>query len=219
MTMTRLPSRLAALAVVACAFAAPARGAVLTFSLSEEYTGADAPAGPGPWLTATFDDGGSAGSVSLTVTSHLTDAEFVDTLLLNLDPALDPSGLEFSPAYGVATVALGHNAFGAGGGSTFDVELDFAAAPSGSRFGAGDSVAYTITGIPTLTAKSFAYASNGGGPDLLIAAQVQGIGANAGGSGWVTVPEPSAAPVLLAALPVACRRRRAAAPKNSPRPA
>ena len=60
-----------------------------------------------------------------------------------------------------------------------------------------------------LTANSFNFLSVPGGQGpFLNAAHVQGIGPNANGSGWVTVPEPAAMGVLALSAAMLVRRRR-----------
>src|SRR5688572_18691455 len=68
--------------------AASARAGVLTYALDTEYTGAAPPAGGGPWLTATFEDG-PAGTVTFTLSADLAPGEFVHRVMFNLDPSLD----------------------------------------------------------------------------------------------------------------------------------
>lgn len=73
------------LALFACV---PQAGAALiTFPLSMEYSGATAPAGPTPWLTAVFDDGDEAGSVMLLLeATNIVGTEKVRDWNFNLDP-------------------------------------------------------------------------------------------------------------------------------------
>ena len=204
---------LAAAAIVLTA--ARAEATVLTFALDAEYSGAAAPAGAGPWLTVTFDDGGSAGSVTFSVTADLAPGEFVGSLLLNLNPALNASNLLAYPpqqggTFGTPLLGAGNDAFSAGGGSAFDLRIEFDSAPPGDRFGGSDSVTYVLSGIPSLTADDFAFLSTGGGiGGLPVAAHVQGVGPRAADSGWVTVPEPSSAALLpLGGIALLRRRRR-----------
>ena len=210
-------AKVAACAAVAAfvVWAAPARAAVLSIPFGDQYTSGAVPAGPGPWLTATFDDHGTAGAVTLTISANLTgSSEFVTRVLFNLDPALNPSSLAFSAPTKVGTfadpvISAGANSQSAGGGSDFDLLVQFDNSPPANRFGGAESVTYTITGIPTLTANSFAFPSVGGGSGPLPAsAHVQGTGVNAQGSAWVSVPEPAAASLLLLGVPALLARRR-----------
>ena len=188
-------------------WSAPARAAVLNIPFGEEYASGAVPAGPGPWLAATFDDHGSSGSVTLTLTASLTGGgEFVSRVIFNLDPALDPGALAFSAqatsgTFAAPIISTGANAFSAGGGSAFDVLVQFDNSPPANRFDGGDSVSFTITGVPGLTAGSFAFSSVGGGGGTLPAsAHIQGVGAAAQGSAWVSVPEPGSASVVALGL-------------------
>lgn len=105
-----------------------------------------------------------------------------------------------SGAFQAPAINLGVNAFKADGDGKFDIQLVFAtsggAAPSADRFEGGESVSYAVTGIPALTAQSFnALSAPGGGQGAYVmAAHVQGIGADGSLSGWVApapLPEPS----------------------------
>lgn len=186
----------------------------VTYDYAVEYSGATPPAGAQPWLRATFDDEGSAGSVKMKLeTLNLVGTEFVRTWAFNLDPALDVTQLSFSAPTKVGSftdpsVSLVSNGVNVAGGANMDIGLSFAAGGGASaRFTAGDAVEYTITGIPTLTANSFNFLSSGNAA-LLTAAHVQGIGPTGDDSGWVTVPEPAAGLSALIALPALLRRRR-----------
>ncbi|MBW7905396.1 MAG: hypothetical protein LC135_02770 [Phycisphaerae bacterium] len=201
----------------ALAAAAAAQAAILTFELSVEFSGATPPAGAAPWLTATFDDGGSPGSVDLTLaTTNLVSNEFVFRWMFNLDPVLDPTSLSFSApsktgAFTDPVINTGVDSFMADGDGKFDIEVVFSnAGGPANRFGAGDSVKYTITGIPGLTAASFDFLSApaGGHGPFPTAAHVGGIGANDDESGWITVPEPSTGLAGLLILCAALARRR-----------
>jgi hypothetical protein len=202
--------------VGACATSSLA--AVISYDLSIEFSGATPPAGTAPWLRATFDDGGGSGSVTMTLTAlNLTGGEFVRFWDFNLDPALSPASLSFSAPSKTGTfvdpvIATGVNAFQADGDGLYDIRVEFDNAPPADRFGVGDSVQYTITGIPTLTASSFDFLSApaGGHGPFPTAAHVQGIGVDGNFSGWVTTPEPSAGAALIAVAGATAgfRRRR-----------
>jgi hypothetical protein len=184
--------------------------------MSVEYSGGDSPAGPTPWITATFDDGGTPGSVELLLeTTNLVDLELVFVWMFNLDPVLDPADLVFAGPvktgqFNTPLVHLGTNAFQADGDGMFDINIEFNNSDQAARrFGVGDAALYTITGIPTLTASSFDFLSweDGGQGEYPSAAHIGGIGPS-DGSGWVTVPEPAAlAAFVLAGLALAHRRR------------
>jgi hypothetical protein len=197
---------------------APVRGAIVTFEMNIEFSGATPPAGATPWIRATFDDGGGAGSVTLKMESvNLVSTEFVRFWLFNLDPGLNPTNLVFSApvktgTFDDPTISLGVDAFQADGDGKYDIEFQFSNAPPSTRFGVGDAVEYTITGIPTLTANSFNFLSApaGGSGPFPTAAHVQGIGSSGQFSGWVTqIPEPASLS-LLALAGIAAMHRRAA---------
>ncbi|MDY7011056.1 MAG: PEP-CTERM sorting domain-containing protein [Planctomycetota bacterium] len=211
--------------IIVCAllmvFSYGAQGAVVSFDLSVEFSGATPPAGAEPWLNATFDDEGSAGSVTLTLTTTptpttgLTGTESVSEWMFNLDPSLNPTELIFSSptktgSFDNPVINTGVDAFKANGAGYFDIEFAFiiGGGPS-TRFGAGDVIEYAITGIDSLTAESFNFlctsAEHGPFPT---SAHVQSIG-DEEDSGWVTVPEPATLSLLvLGGLGILKRRRR-----------
>jgi len=179
---------------------ASADGSVIVFGTTTEFSGGTAPAGATPWLTATIDDGGTPGSVTLTLeATNLTGSEFVSGWYLNLDPSLNPTSLVFSSptktgTFDDPTISSGANAFKADGDGKYDILFGFATSGSGGgvhQFGVGDSVQYTVTGIGSLVAASFNFPSSpdGGHGPFLTAAHVQSIGEGSD-SGWVTLPEP-----------------------------
>ena len=183
-------------------FSHSARGDVVSFDLSVEFSGATPPASEAPWLTATFDDGDTAGSVTLTLdTTGLVDSEYVSDWMFNLDPTLDPTDLIFSlqtktGSFDDPTISTGVNSFRADGSGYFDIQFTFATAKA-KRFGVGESVAFVITGIDSLTAGSFDFLCTDASPGPYpTAAHVQSIGENED-SGWTTIPEPATLTVLF----------------------
>jgi hypothetical protein len=214
---------LAALALAAAA--GPLSAGTLVFDSSFEYSSGTPPAGASPWLRATFDDGGKSGSVTLTFAAqNLVGSEFVSNLYFNLDPTLDPTQLVFGSitkvgAFDDPTITAGDDAFKAGPDGKFDVQFAFATSGAGGgshRFGAGESMSLTISGIAGLVANSFNFLSAPDGPigPYPTAAHVQGIGRDGTGSGWVTVPEPTGMALAgfgAAVLAGGCWRRRRAA--------
>ena len=197
-----------------------AEATTLTFDMSVEFSGAADPAGPAPWLSATLDDGDTPGSVELTLdNTNLVGGEFVDAWYLNLDPGFDPLDLSFSAptkagAFADPTISLrgpgDGNGFKADGDGRYDILIDFAQSGP-NRFGVGESVTFTLTGIPGLTVDSFDFLSapDGGNGPFVAAAHVQGIvDTGDGDSGWVTVPEPGSLALLALGAGALLARRR-----------
>jgi hypothetical protein len=205
---------LLALAATLALRAGAARGAVLVYEIGIAFS-TDAfgtlPAGSPPWIVATFDDGGGAGSVTLTLENvNLVGGEFTREWDFNLDPLLDPDDLLFSApvkvgAFDDPTIDLEIDAHQAGGDGKYDIEFMFATSNAGGgihRFGPGEKATYTITGIPTLTASSFEFLSAPGGGlgPFFPAAHIQGIALEEeNASVWATTPEPSAIRLALVA--------------------
>lgn len=219
--MRRLAVCLGCVIVLLFAPAGTVRGGLLVYELTKEFSGATPPVGAAPWLTFTFDDEGTAGSVKLLLeTTNLVGTEFVGEWSFNLDPALDPADLSFEVLSRIGTfddpkISLAVNAYGANGDGYFDIKFDFAQPGNQERFGAGESIEYRITGFPGLTVGSFSHLSadkkgaNGVPMEdgFITAAHVQGINDNY--SGWVTTPEPSTVAVMaMGSLILLCRRRR-----------
>lgn len=187
-----------------------ARANTITFGLDYEFSGADQPAGPPPWLTAVFDDAtGNANTVQLTLTADGlsgsgNSAEFVGEWLFNFDPSLNLNDLgitlDSSSGIGTTAVNIGENAYMADGDGNFDIQFDFPQSPPGQRFAFGDSAVYILEYSSPITVDAFNFLSEmgGGQGSYLSAAQVQNLPiVNADGSGWIGyVPEPSTALLL-----------------------
>ncbi|MHB8535826.1 MAG: VPLPA-CTERM sorting domain-containing protein [Sulfuricaulis sp.] len=178
------------------------QAATVTFNYDTLISGST-PAGTSPWITATFDDGGTSGTVTLTMSaSGLVPSENISGMYFNLNPALNLSSLSFSylgttgPA--ATSVQVGTDSYKADGDGKYDILFNF---PTGSGFDAGETVKYQITGISSLTAQSFNFLSACGNPScsgpgsFYAAAHVQNI--NGYNSGWIAsnagvVPIPAA---------------------------
>lgn len=198
-----------AIALGLFALTAPAQSTVITYNLDFEFSGGTDPAGPPPWVSLTFDDGNTPGSVDLTIsTAGLTDNEILAGLYINFDPALDLDELEITPVAGNTATAngitTGTDAFRADGDGFFDILFDYPPPPgqTGALFSADETVAYTITSSEPITALSFDFFSAPGpgegnpGP-FHAAGKIQRIGPD-DGSGWIgdtpdgaPVPEPA----------------------------
>ena len=212
--------RVMAAAVIVGLLVCGASAGEVSFGLDIEFSGASEPAGDKPWLTATFDDGGSPGTVDLTLeTTNLSGAEYVGVWMFNVD--LDLAGqlgslqIDFVPAGSEGTfdtpdVYIGENAYKADGDGYFDIKILFSDIDGGMthRFNVGDKAKYAISGIGSLTADSFDFISkpNGSTSEYRTVAHVKGIGED---SGWITTPEPATLSLLvLGGLALLRRRRR-----------
>jgi hypothetical protein len=156
-----------------------------------------------PWITAVFQDTSTPGSVMLTLSApHLTGNEFVSGWYFNLNPALDPTQLQFNSA----TVSSGSftlpgiresvDSYKADGDGKYDILLSFSTSGGlNGNFTSGDSLSYTLSGnfgSHVLSAADFLFLSApaGGHGPFDAAAHVQGIGQNSGASGWVDPSSP-----------------------------
>jgi hypothetical protein len=204
--MKRIVKTLLLAAAVAMAVS---QASALTFQYNIEFSGAQAPGGPPPWLTATFTDSG-AGTVSLILSaSGLTGSENVTEWDFNVTDSFI-GNLTFSQTsktgtFTDPTILQSSNAFKADGDGNYDIEFLFATGSAAARFGAGESVTYDISATG-LTANDFNLLSQpaGGHGPFLSAAHVQNTtGAGTGGSGWIapggggTVPDSGATATLL----------------------
>ena len=206
-------------------FSLQATAATVTFEFTESF-GAVSPDGPAPWATAVFDDGGSAGLVTLTmsVAGTVGDAD-VAAMYFNLDTALDPTSLLFNriggtgPAEKDTDILTGVDMFRADGDGFYDILFDFPPPPGSDakRFNAGEDLIYEITGIASLTANDFNFFSapapgQGNPGPFLSAAEFLSTGPDGNGSDWVgAVPVPAAVWLfgsgLLGLVGIARRRR------------
>ncbi len=187
-----------------------AQGSVISYGLSIEFSGGTPPAGSTPWITATFDDQNTPGTVQLKLeTTNLVGTEFVRGWYFNFNPLLNLSDISFSApvktgTFSDPTINMSTNAYKADGDGKYDIRIDFATSGP-NRFGVGDSVEYTITGLGSaaaLVAADFDFMSqpDGGHGPFPTAAHVQGIGPGGSNSGWATVPEPASWMLTACAL-------------------
>ena len=226
--MKVLRTTLGGMLVLVVALAGSAQGAIITFGLVEEFSGATPPEGtvPPPWLTVTLDDGADAtdgivtlilAATNLTAEEGVSD-EKVKEWLLNLDPNFSAANLEFSKGSTTGTftepqINKDTNAYQASGDGMYDIQFMFDFSGNESQvFGPNESVQYTVTlsSGGTLEAESFNVRSEpaGGYGPFLTAAHVQGIGEDNEDSGWVTVPEPASVALLAAGFGVMMTMRR-----------
>lgn len=222
-----LPTKLLLVAALAGVLAMPgmpnAQASTVTFNYTAIISG-DTPAGTSPWVQATFDDGGSSGTVTLTMTtSGLTGSENVSGMYFNLDTTLNPTSLSFAylgtTGPGATSVQTNTNTYKADGDGMYDILFNF---PTGTGFNPNETVKYSITGIPSLTAQSFNFLSACGNPNcsgpgnFYAAAKVQNTPGTTGSS-WIAsnvgvVPLPAGVWLfgsgLLGLLGIAKRRRQ-----------
>jgi hypothetical protein len=194
-------AKLTSAAALAMALAVPAYGAVIQYTLDEEFSGAQTPEGT---FTATLDDNGcvvDVDCVQFTLSATGPDAEeFVHEWLFNFIPEGSLGSLSFSQISGpTASFSTGADAFNGDGGNQYDIQLDFlGGGPNG--FHVGDTVVFELSGVAGLSINNFNVLSdsprgNLGGANT--AAHVGGIGPgpdNSEGSGWITNSEPGGPP-------------------------
>lgn len=186
------------------ALSTPVSATMVTSILSTDFSGSKSSTGV---ITATFDDGGGPGPVTLTIdTSGLTpSSSFIsdfwfnftgDATTLTLTPSSGPTPPTIEKCDGFACLS----SFEAEGDGTFDIHLAWPTnAMDLNRFDAGDTFSMTITDT-TITASDFDDLSL---PSLSLenmttwctAAHVQGTGTGDGsdhlGGLCLVVPEPS----------------------------
>jgi hypothetical protein len=203
----------------------------LFFGFDQEISGAVAPDGATPWITATFVTDPAPNTVNLTLTapdadappplSGLTGDEWIDRVWFNLNPNLDVTKLSavITSSTGVSfTVGLNGGYASIANYSPFEVLLTFANSGA-DRMTGGEEVAVTFTyndPLVSFTALDFNYpASNQAGTNsILAAAHIQSTGLDDEGSGLIhpvnVIPEPgsSFAVILLLSSGLVLRSRR-----------
>src|SRR5262245_40770395 len=213
----------AALAMAAVSLAAPrALAADYVYQFNNAFSGSAPVSTNRPWIDAIFQTV-TPGTVRLTVTNlTLSASENVDQVYFNLNTALKPANLTFtlvneSGLFKVPKISTGVNKFQADGDGKYDILFNFnSGGTANTRFTAGESVTYYISGIPNLVAADFSYLSApaGGAGPFYAAAHVQRIG-NGTLSGWLSasamtpllVPEPTTIALSLLASGVWLVRR------------
>jgi hypothetical protein len=196
------------------AFAVPGQADVVTFSLDQTFLTKPAPDGSSPWLTASFDDQGSSGSVLVTLAAtNLSPSNKVGRWFFNLDPNLDPENLVFNtPSYSpqptpTAPVPVmltrppeGQGKLTADGDGEYDILFDFTT-DANNAYDGGESIKFwlTMTGI---TADSFNFFSEeiGGEGTYLTAAHILSISDSEGGTWIGAVPIPGSVLLLGSGL-------------------
>jgi hypothetical protein len=182
----------------------------ITYHFDTVFLNAPAPAGPAPWVDATFHDV-SPGTVLLTISAVNLDSGFFiggqsqGGLFFNLNPGLVPTDLSFNRVSANGSfgdvVFAGANGFKADGDGYYDVNVNF----TSHNFVSGSSISFQITDIndSALNASDFSYVSapGGGAGEYYAAAHIQG-----GISTWVgsvavePVPEPWTGTLLAASF-------------------
>ena len=211
---------LPAATLLAAVVAVPAQAATVTFDYTQSF-GTTTPDGPAPYATAVFDDGGSAGSVTLTMTASSTiGIADITGMYFNLadDSQATLDGLGFTPISGLAanSVDATTNAHKADGDGFYDILFDFPPPGGPANFHAGDISVYQITGLNLLASDFNVFGAPGPGTGnpgpFLSVARFQSTGFDGLGSDWVgAVPVPAAVWLfgsgLLGLVGIARRKR------------
>ncbi len=196
----QLFKKTSAIFIALAALTMQAHGLIYVHELDTEFSGGTEPAGPSPWLTATFQDI-DANTVSLTLSNlNLVEKEFVGSWYFNFNEKLDIDKLKFKNIGGTAvkkpSISTGSNKFKAAGDGYYDIEFDFPTKKK-DRFVAQDTLVYEISSPNPISGLDFSFTSEFKGEvgSWYSAAHVQSIDSKF--SGWigggpeVAVPEPS----------------------------
>lgn len=178
---------LAALLALATAIALPVHATPIstTIQLGTVYTG-DIPDGSAPWLTATFTSDTGSTSGTLTLTSNLSDSDF----LQGLNNSHSTVGWAFFLDQSLASISCSsgtcaNNALFGGSYNSASVpgvfNLAFGWPSQQGRFESGDTAVYALTFASPLSDSPFA--ANGSG--WWSVAHVQGITGPGSCSGWI----------------------------------
>lgn len=236
MNMRMILGSVALAAVAWLGFASPAFATTQTINLNQVYTGY-IPDGPSPWLVATFTYTPGSTTGTLTLQSHLSDADFVQGwngvtgwgFYLSGNRLADYSCSSGACANTVLTTTLNSGPVKGTGKNKWGFNFGFGW-DSGNRFDGTDSAIYELTFASALTSTS-PFMANGGGWYSYAHVQglvggcsgyiVNGTGALGEQNGYcdgtpppVNVPEPSALGmlglgVMLIGIFVGLRRRYA----------
>lgn len=188
----------------------PAQADMVQFDLDFVYSGTPPPGLNDPWAKATFDDGGSADSVTLTLEAlNLTDNEFISEWYFNFNPVKNLNLLDIDAASSDVSavtslgIDLAENNFKAGGDGFYDIFFEFPKSngPSSDRFESGDvvTVVFDMLGLVATDFDFLSTGEHGSQGPFASAAHVQAIGIDSEDSGWIAdnpnppnpVPEPT----------------------------
>jgi len=206
----------------------PASATMVTSTLNVDFSDVISSGGT---LTATFDDGDTSGSVTLTINaSALTPSSaFIGAFWFNYDG--DATTLSFANQTNASAIIQtcnnctggGNQQFRPGPDGFFDILLDFPQPSGATRFNAGEIYTVDITkaGIVASDLNLLSISAPGGGGTWCTAAHVQGTGTGDGSDflgglcsvplDQVVVPEPATLFLLGAGLigvGVAARRKQ-----------